>query len=126
MSKLKVITAYALYLPLHQQQEPWTADDMRWFEANATRSHRVRQMYPDEFPDLRIPTYAQVIIRQLEPGHRQRILIGGADGDLLPDVDALLHAAFDLLTNPQCGLVDAKEIVHLAKIYLASEGRDPS
>jgi hypothetical protein len=105
-------------------EEPaWKADDRAWFAAHRDRSHRWRPTFPEEAVEQ--PDQQQVtLVRQLEPGRRQRVRIHSTDGIGPPDDEDVLHAAFDLfIAGPAGEKVTPAEIDALARVYRAGKGR---
>jgi hypothetical protein len=110
---------------------PWQAADANWFKANPERSHRLRPLTPGErfgftgnVPDEPVPANheLQVLVRQVEPGIRVRAAFCRNLEVEIPDLEPLLHAMFDLVTNgtkqPGSGLT-VQEVAHLARKYAA-------
>jgi hypothetical protein len=108
---------------LHLSDSPWKADDAKWFSANPTRSHRLRPPFPGEFdpPDGPPPDHEfQVLVRQVEPGMRVRGILYHNIRTAIPDVEALIHAIFDVVFaegrvpgNP----ISMEEVAELAEWY---------
>ena len=119
-----------------QCDRPWKADDREWFRAHPDRSHRVRRMFPGEdaygegvavdmaaFPLER----RCVIVRQIEPGIRQRFPIGMLKPDLPPDDEAFLHAYSDVLVARRTPVSTRDpDVTTLAESYAAASWARPS
>lgn len=115
---------------LHTSNSSWKADDAAWFKANPTRSHRLRPTLAGEVEGLfdrsSIPVLPsghehQVLVRQVEPGTRLRIPFGRNLEIPIPDIEAVVHALFDIVAGSNGGVVNAREVIELAKRY---EGAD--
>jgi hypothetical protein len=85
---------------------PWKKDDREWFEQHSARSHRARLPFAGEvtLEQLAAPEGHRllVLLRQVEPG--KRIKNGFFISDELlpvPDVEAVVHALFDIATRRQ-------------------------
>jgi hypothetical protein len=91
---------------------PWARDDAAWFAANPERAHRVRPLFEGELQarrgtivviggDLELPKEDDcvVLVRQVEPGLRVSMVLCGTFGEPIPDIEAIVHAAFDLLAR---------------------------
>jgi hypothetical protein len=94
---------------------PWARDDAAWFAANPERAHRVRLLFEgelqarrgtvvvasDKLSDLELPKEDDcvVLVRQVEPGLRVSMVLCGTFGEPIPDIEAIVHAAFDLLAQ---------------------------
>jgi hypothetical protein len=73
-------------------------DDAAWFKAHPHRSHRVRRPRDVEVNETMPPaasTILYVVVRQVRPGHRIRMVIWS--GMEVPDTEVFGHALFDLL-----------------------------
>lgn len=81
------------------QDYAWKRDDARWFEQNPGRTHRARVPFPGEIEvEVEPPTGSVpiVLVRQVEPGSRLRIVCDLSTVLLpLPDDEAAVHALFD-------------------------------
>lgn len=106
----------------------WKADDAAWFKAHPQRSHRQRALLEgeaDSFPPglfeeaLPVDHEIQVIIRQIEPGRRARLPFGRNLAMPIPDDEAILHALFDRVAQPERGgpAIRADDLAKLARRY---------
>ena len=127
---------------LHLAETPWKADDRKWFAEHPQRAHRLRAMFPGEFLDVKKTTYALFgadkipdeyellsVIRQIEPGTRQRQIFCHNINDPVPDDEHIIHALFDLLTADDVVTgtpLSRREIVALASKYAAAAQRGQS
>ena len=72
----------------------WKTDDRDWFAANPKRSHRLRRMFAGEWPPGTGDGMTHVLIKQLEPGMRVRVLATSPDHgavlDECPDHEGLI------------------------------------
>jgi hypothetical protein len=111
---------------------PWKADDAAWFEANPTRSHRLRPILAGEaeqlFDGSSVPVLPpgheyQVLVRQVQPGNRLRLPFGLNLEIHIPDVEAVAHALFDVVAGSEGGVVNGREVIELAKRYEAPSGK---
>jgi hypothetical protein len=85
---------------------PWQEEDRVWFEANPDRSHRLRDPWEAEVPELKMRVGGgepapgcklQVLARQVEPGNRIRAAVVhdlGWPVDVDPNIEPLAHALF--------------------------------
>jgi hypothetical protein len=110
----------------HTADSPWKADDAAWFEANPGRSHRLRPMLEGEaaalfgagsIPELPPAHEHAVIVRQVEPRKRIRITFGRNLEVPIPDVEAVIHALFDVVSSSKRGVVSTRDVAELAKRY---------
>lgn len=68
---------------------PWTKDDAKWFRSNPLRDFRLRSAFPGECPDH--PEVDQVLVRQIAPGKRTRMMgVATGDGTWLTDRELLI------------------------------------
>ncbi|MCH8467500.1 MAG: hypothetical protein LAT78_13150 [Roseinatronobacter sp.] len=81
---------------------PWGADDAAWFQNNPSRAHRVRPVYPDEFPPEFYEDAGFAVVRQIKAGVRSRIPIGPM-AQFRNAPEHIAHAIFDLACNAQGG-----------------------
>jgi hypothetical protein len=110
----------------------WKRDDAAWFKANPHRSHRLRPMFPGEAPTLMREPAAlpprhehQVLVRQVEPGQRVRLVFGRNLDCPIPDAEAVLHALFDLAARGEAGkTASVAEVAELALRYAAAPGQE--
>lgn len=74
-------------------------DDAAWFEARPRRSHRTRPAIPHELPGLtaEMAEGTWIAVRQVLPGLRLRQIFTPPGPP--PDVEAVAHALFDLITE---------------------------
>lgn len=86
------------------RQTVWKDDDIRWFEQNPTRSHRLRPLIGDEAAvsgftvDAMPPRHEmQVLVRQVEPGKRMRLPFVRNLDVPIPDDETVIHALFDIV-----------------------------
>lgn len=67
---------------------PWINDDAKWFRSNPLRDFRLRSAFPGECPGH--PEVDQVLVRQIAPGKRTRMMgVATGDGTWLTDRDLL-------------------------------------
>lgn len=76
---------------------PWTLHDKAWFAKNRTRSHRLRRLFVGERPaPVGVDDSTHTIIRQFEPGQRDKLFVGDLAGgetlDDFPDDENLIAA----------------------------------
>jgi hypothetical protein len=108
---------------LHREDDvAWKADDRAWFENNPTRSHRLRRLFPGEstgMSDEAIPPghELQILVRQVEPGLRARHGFYRNLAADIPDVEAVLHALFDVVVNKRAGPISGQDLEELARKY---------
>ena len=86
VDRLDLIDGVGFFIP---EEPAHKRDDREWFAAHPTRSHRLRRAMVDEGWE------GWVIVRQIEPGTRHRVLFT-SDLDL-PDDEMLAHTLFDML-----------------------------
>lgn len=109
----------------------WKKDDAEWFRKHPDRSHRLRPLKPGEesaFPENETPRAVpaghelQVLVRQVAPGQRIRLPFIRNTQIPIPDVEAVIHALFDIFGDPaKEGVVSIQEVVERAMRY---EGGD--
>jgi hypothetical protein len=107
---------------LHCEDTAWKDADRKWFEAHPTRSHRLRQLFAGEFETCTAPPghELQILVRQVEPGLRIR---NGFYRNLaieIPDIEPVLHALFDLMSEREERVVSVEEVAALASKYADS------
>jgi hypothetical protein len=95
----------------------WRENDRRWFEANPTRSHRLRPAFDGETV-LGSPATSCIAVRQLEPGRRQRL--GFEPTEPVPDIEEIAHALFDALAE---ALMAGRDRVPLSEVIASVEAR---
>ncbi|EMN8299887.1 hypothetical protein ACX1FK_28105 [Pseudomonas aeruginosa] len=115
---------------------PWKTDDAQWFESHPGRSHRMRVAYPGELQKLSADLKSTVIpgghqweilVRQIEQGRRVRTIFCRNIGIEIPDVEEIIHALFDHVSNPKAaGIVTVEEIAALAQRYYISKDSTPN
>lgn len=98
------------------------ADDAAWFAENVPRSHRLRVIWPGEFPERDIPQHPQVIVRQITSREYQKIVIGNEECMKFPDDEDLLRAAFDLAIENESGSFAGREVRERAARSVAERG----
>jgi hypothetical protein len=103
---------------------PWTKDDAAWFEANPGRSHRLRSPFPGEYEGMGLnepPSGYEVgvLVRQVAPGQRACMPICLNIKCPIPDVEAVIHALFDL--HSAGGPINTKELMERAVEYSRAE-----
>jgi hypothetical protein len=107
---------------------PWKKDDAAWFNAHPNRSHRIRTPYPGEFKGKKFPPFDpppthefQVLVRQVEPGQRVKLVFCRNMEVELPDVEAILHAIFDIEASSSDGdkgrPISVREVAEIAMRY---------
>lgn len=107
---------------------PWKTDDANWFQANPSRSHRLRTAHagevealPSDYTDEPLPPRheMQIVVRQVEPGARVRLAFGRNLDTPVPDDEAVLHALFDAISGSRPGdkVISVAEIAALAARY---------
>jgi hypothetical protein len=102
--------------------EPWKEDDDAWFETHPNRLHRLRPLLPEEAESWGGPPAVtppprheyQVIVRQVAPRARVRLLFCRNLDVSVPDNESILHAIFDLHAN--CSEADAGRKVSVREI----------
>jgi hypothetical protein len=118
---------------LHTNDTVWKADDAAWFKAHASRSHRLRPMLEGEReamfgrslpPRLPADHEYQVIVRQVEPGSRLRILFGRDLTMPIPDVEEVIHALFDIASGSKGGTIKKGQVAELAQRYIEASGKN--
>ena len=119
------LPAEKMMLRLDDDDASWKADDREWFAHNPTRSHRLRRRFPGEqISNARNETVPpghelQVLVRQISPGWRVRYgFFRNLDIDI-PDVEAIMHALFDLMIGGHGGRVSVHEVGELARKYVS-------
>jgi hypothetical protein len=111
----------------------WKEGDAAWFRNNPGRLHHVRLPYPGEISaravlavsnkplDVRPPEHeCQVLLRQIEPGMRVSLVLGGNFGTPIPDEESVVHAMFDLLVRAaESGstMITREELVEMLLAY---------
>lgn len=87
-----------LLVTLEALTYPWCADDAAWFTKNPSRAHRVRSVFPDEFPKELHAQSDYVVVRHVKPGVRARLPI--TPHEKFRDApEHVAHAIFDLAYN---------------------------
>lgn len=81
-------------------QLPWCADDAAWFAKNPSRAHRVRPVYPQEFPQVSDAPF--VAVRQIRGGLRSRIPVNPIER-YRDAPEHIAHAIFDLTCSAGVG-----------------------
>jgi hypothetical protein len=96
---------HTTFTPQFNLHDPaWKADDAEWFKNNPSRAHRARRPLPGEINDTiaKPPPGSKqmMLIRQVSPGYRMKILAQLSVG-LLPLVDseAGAHALFEVMAG---------------------------
>lgn len=113
---------------INMLSSPWKTDDAKWFEANPSRSHRLRVAHvgeidalPSDYKDEPLPLRheMQIVVRQVEPGARVRLAFGRNLDTPIPDNEAVLHALFDTISGNRSGdkVISVAEIARLATRY---------
>jgi len=111
----------------------WKRDDAAWFEANPTRSHRLRPLLegereamPPERASEPMPEghELQVVVRQVEPGQRIRSFFGRNLAVPIPDDEAVIHALFDTLYSDgdPGGVISVEQVAGIARRYDGGSG----
>lgn len=105
----------------------WKRDDADWFRKNSTRSHRLRPLVAGEknaFPGTGLteefpPRHElQVLVRQVAPGQRMRLPFVRNIDIPIPDVEAVIHALFDIFgDSTKQRVVHVEEVVERALRY---------
>jgi len=110
----------------------WKADDALWFETHQARAHRLRPAFPGELEGMSPSEFLpagheyQVLVRQVEPGTRLRMVFGRNLEVPIPDVEPLIHAMFDMVADSEGGVLNTKQVAELALKYAAAgEGGKP-
>lgn len=108
---------------------PGKTSDARWFRANPTRSHRLRRCWPGELVALpnfgKLPAAPagyeyEMLVRQIAVGVRIRFPFRRHIAARIPDVEAILHALFDLNANGEPrDRISAADVIALARTYQA-------
>jgi hypothetical protein len=117
---------------INTASSPWKDDDAGWFKANKSRAHRLRPAFPGEIDALQagsdkdepppIGHEFQILVRQVEPGTRMRIVFCRNMEVPIPDLEPLIHAIFDVISASKGGVVSSREVADLAMQYAASGG----
>ncbi|AYG64522.1 hypothetical protein [Rhizobium jaguaris] len=118
--------ARALFL----EDTAWKKDDAAWFKNNPDRSHRLRPMFeseasslPEDVLQFQAPKghKMEVLVRQVEVGKRARTLICRNTEIPIPDLEEVIHALFDTVSQRKDqGVITAEEIASLARSYVIS------
>jgi hypothetical protein len=113
----------------------WKEDDAAWFRNNPGRLHHVRLPYPGEISARGLAVLAvsnkpldacppehecQVLLRQIEPGMRVSLVLGGSFGTPIPDDESVVHAIFDLLMRKAKSggvMISREELVEMLLSY---------
>jgi hypothetical protein len=117
-------------LKLRTEETAWKADDAAWFKAHPDRSHRLRRVFDGELEansnnnnDVLLPEFheIQILVRQVKPGMRIRRSIYRDLRTLIPDVEAVIHAMFDLFEGDgKIGQpISVQQVENLARRYEA-------
>jgi hypothetical protein len=84
-----------------QASDPWSRADRDWFAQNPTRTHRLRRVFPGEWPTE--GGFTHVVVRQGAPGERVRLPFKLTERlalhDDVPEAEA--WALFDLIAEHQ-------------------------
>lgn len=109
---------------------PWKSDDAAWFKSHPNRSHRLRPMFeseaatlPTEITTMKIPAKHrwEILVRQVEVGKRIRTIFCRNTDVAIPDMEEIIHAIFDVVSQPdRKGVISVEEISALAGKYGAS------
>src|SRR5262249_31392023 len=86
--------------------------DDDWFRSRPNRSHRIRRAIVGEVLGVTRDTY--IILRQLKPGHRQRLTFKAFVP--LPEAEApehIAHAFFDALQRSATRIINNRELGEL-------------
>lgn len=115
---------------------PWKDDDAKWFRDHPNRSHRLRAVYPGEAESVagrvspaEVPAHHQMVIlvRQVSVGRRLRIAFYRNLEAPIPDIEELIHAIFDTVTQPgRRGAIRAEEVMALANRYSSAMSGMPN
>ncbi|GEM_PF-3389268 len=111
----------------------WKRDDAAWFEANPTRSHRLRPLLDGEreampteraFGPMPAGHELQVVVRQVEPGQRIRSFFGRNLAVPIPDDEAVIHALFDTLQSggEPGGVISVEHVAGITRRYGEGSG----
>lgn len=118
---------------LNTADSEWKSEDARWFKAHMNRAHRIRAPFPGELeglPHSEVPLPAghehRVLVRQIKPGVRVRIVFYRDVGTPLPDVEPLVHALFDVVSASQGGVISRAQVAELAMQYAGAGKSGPS
>ena len=72
-----------------ESRQPWQENDAKWFRSNPLRDFRLRSAFPGECPGH--PEVDQVLVRQIAPGKRTKMMgVGTGDGTWLTDRELLI------------------------------------
>jgi hypothetical protein len=108
----------------------WKDDDRAWFQRNQSRAHRMRPPFPGEVDEEAAktpPGHALImLVRQIEPGARQRVpfyldtaLLPLPDDDLLSwcEDEAVAHALFEVAVEREAVPPDQHALDALIQKY---------
>jgi hypothetical protein len=123
VERLVSVLGFSIYIA-PDRTAPWKTDDAAWFAAHPARSFRLRIAYPGEWaPESKEPC---TIVRQLEPGQRQRLCVEQVRDLLSIDPpDAVLWAMFELIQEArergETGMIP-REAIRQRSLQLALRG----
>lgn len=97
----RILSVYALVL--EKRKEPSEVNDALWFKANPQRTHRLRQILPDERE--RHPRSGELmLVRKLAHGDTDQISVWASDHQTVVGDDDLLTRMFDQLRGKGPGI----------------------
>lgn len=97
----RILSVYALVL--EERKEPSEVNDALWFKANPQRTHRLRQILPDERE--RHPRSGELmLVRKLAHGDTDQISVWVSDHQTVVGDDDLLTRMFDQLRGKGPGI----------------------
>ena len=117
-SKVKVVFARGVAISEREQIQYPSREDLAWFAANLDRSHRIRPPLRGEFFDSELPPEPKVIVRMIEPGVHQRVIVGGSEAQIIPDGEAFLKATCDFALKAHDAPLEPAQAARLTAQYL--------
>lgn len=118
---------------VHLKNYPWKADDAAWFQAHPDRSHRLRPMFDGELDSMSTEVSAleipknhrlEILVRQIEPTKRIRTLFCRNIETPIPDIEQVIHALFDAVSDPNArGVISVEKVAAMAKKYQSISSR---
>ena len=103
-----------------EQVQYLSREDLDWFAANSSRSHRIRSPLQGEFFICELPSEPKVIVRKVKPGVHNRVVVGGDASLTIPDEEVVLNGVYDLALKAQEVAISPAEITMLTAQYLSS------
>ena len=119
-SKVKLIIAEGVAVTQQEQVQYLSREDLDWFAANSSRSHRIRSPLQGEVFICEMPSEPKVIVRKVKPGVHNRVVVGGDASLTIPDEEVVLNGVYDLALKAQEVAISPAEITMLTAQYLSS------